>query len=101
MSKRKKEEGSFAMVMGDVDWFKHYNDAMVTEAGNRLLQELALIMRQSVREEDLICRYGGEEFLFFLEGVSSLEEACQLTERIRKILKNIIFLLKNISREII
>lgn len=41
-------------------------------------------MRQSVREEDLICRYGGEEFLFFLEGVSSLEEACQLTERIRK-----------------
>ncbi len=84
MSKRKKEEGSFAMVMGDVDWFKHYNDRNGHEAGNRLLQELALIMRQSVREEDLICRYGGEEFLFFLEGVSSLEEACQLTERIRK-----------------
>ncbi len=84
MSKRKKEEGSFAMVMGDVDWFKHYNDRNGHEAGNRLLQELALVMRQSVREEDLICRYGGEEFLFFLEGVSSLEEACQLTERIRK-----------------
>jgi len=84
MSKRKKEEGSFAMVMGDVDWFKHYNDRNGHEAGNRLMQELALIMRQSVREEDLICRYGGEEFLFFLEGVSSLDEACQLTERIRK-----------------
>jgi len=64
MSKRRKEEGSFAMVMGDVDWFKHYNDRNGHEAGNRLLQELALIMRQSVREEDLICRYGGEEFLF-------------------------------------
>ncbi|MDD8019923.1 MAG: diguanylate cyclase [Acidobacteriota bacterium] len=84
MSKRKKEEGSFAMVMGDVDWFKHYNDRNGHEAGNKLLQELALIMRQSIREEDLICRYGGEEFLFFLAGVSGLDEACQLTERIRK-----------------
>jgi len=84
MSKRKIEEGSFSMVMGDVDWFKHYNDRNGHEAGNRLLQELALVLKQSVRENDLICRYGGEEFLFFLSGVTSLEEACQLTERIRK-----------------
>ncbi|MCX8159736.1 MAG: diguanylate cyclase [Candidatus Saccharicenans sp.] len=84
MSKRKIEEGAFAMVMGDVDWFKHYNDRNGHEAGNRLLQELASILKQSVRENDLICRYGGEEFLFFLSGVTSLEEACQLTERIRK-----------------
>ncbi|NPV83916.1 MAG: diguanylate cyclase [Candidatus Aminicenantes bacterium] len=83
MSKRKIEEGAFAMVMGDVDWFKHYNDRNGHEAGNRLLQELALILKQSVRENDLICRYGGEEFLFFLGGVTTLEEACQLTERIR------------------
>ncbi len=84
MSKRKIEEGAFAMVMGDVDWFKHYNDRNGHEAGNRLLQELAAILKQSVRENDLICRYGGEEFLFFLSGVTTLEEACQLTERIRK-----------------
>ncbi len=84
MSKRKKEEGAFAMVMGDVDWFKHYNDRNGHEAGNRLLQELASILKQSVRENDLICRYGGEEFLFFLSGVTTLEEACLLTERIRK-----------------
>ncbi len=84
MSKRKIEEGAFAMVMGDVDWFKHYNDRNGHEAGNRLLQELASILKQSVRENDLICRYGGEEFLFFLNGVTTLEEACQLTDRIRK-----------------
>jgi len=48
------------------------------------LQELASILKQSIRENDLICRYGGEEFLFFLGGVTTLEEACQLTERIRK-----------------
>ena len=84
MSKRKIEEGAFAMVMGDVDWFKHYNDRNGHEAGNMLLQELASILKQSIRENDLICRYGGEEFLFFLGGVTTLEEACQLTERIRK-----------------
>ncbi|HEK86515.1 MAG: diguanylate cyclase [Candidatus Saccharicenans sp.] len=84
LSKRKKEEDSFAMVMGDVDWFKNYNDRNGHEAGNRLLQDLASVLRQSVRDEDLICRYGGEEFLFFLSGVSDLDEACQLTDRIRK-----------------
>ncbi|MBM3284454.1 MAG: diguanylate cyclase, partial [Candidatus Aminicenantes bacterium] len=42
------------------------------------------VLKSSIREEDLHCRYGGEEFLFFLTGIKSLEEACILTERIRK-----------------
>jgi diguanylate cyclase (GGDEF)-like protein len=73
-----------ALVMGDVDWFKAYNDRNGQEAGNRLLRELAHVLKPSIREEDLICRYGGEEFLFFLMGVKSVEEATLLTERIRK-----------------
>ncbi|MGB7296761.1 MAG: diguanylate cyclase [Candidatus Aminicenantales bacterium] len=83
-SKRRQEIGSHAVVMGDVDWFKHYNDRNGHEAGNRLLRQLAAVLKASIREDDLLCRYGGEEFLFFLAGVNSLEEACILTERIRK-----------------
>jgi diguanylate cyclase (GGDEF)-like protein len=83
-SKRRQETGSYAMVMGDVDWFKNYNDRNGHEAGNRLLRKLAAVLRLSIREDDLICRYGGEEFLFFLTGVNSLEEACLLTDRIRR-----------------
>lgn len=83
-SKRRQEIHSYAMVMGDVDWFKLYNDRNGHEAGNRLLRELAGVLKSSIRDEDLLCRYGGEEFLFFLTGVNSLEEACVLTERIRK-----------------
>ena len=83
-SKRRQETGAYAMVMGDVDWFKHYNDRNGHEAGNRLLRELAAVLKSSIREDDLLCRYGGEEFLFFLTGVLTLEEACVLTERIRK-----------------
>jgi diguanylate cyclase (GGDEF)-like protein len=83
-SKRRQEVASYAMVMGDVDWFKLYNDRNGHEAGNRLLRQLAAVLKSSIREDDLICRYGGEEFLFFLTGVNSLDEACVLTERIRK-----------------
>jgi diguanylate cyclase (GGDEF)-like protein len=83
-SKRRKEAGTFAMVMGDVDWFKHYNDRNGQEAGNRLLRDLAGTMKSAIREDDLLCRYGGEEFLFFLSGVHSIEDATLLTERIRK-----------------
>ncbi|MDH4218193.1 MAG: diguanylate cyclase [Candidatus Aminicenantes bacterium] len=82
--KRHQEGSSFAMVMGDVDWFKNYNDRNGHEAGNRLLRELAAVLNSSIREEDLLCRYGGEEFLFFLSGISSEEEAIGFTERIRK-----------------
>ena len=83
-SKRRQETGTYAIVMGDVDWFKNFNDRNGHEAGNRLLRELAGVLKTSIREEDVICRYGGEEFLFFLMGVKALDEACVLTERIRR-----------------
>ena len=82
--KRRQEDSYYALVMGDVDWFKIYNDNNGHEEGNRLLRELSNILKASIREDDLICRYGGEEFLFFLSKIDDLAEACRLTERIRK-----------------
>lgn len=82
--KRREEKESYAMVMGDVDWFKNYNDRNGHEAGNLLLRELAEALKSSTRDQDFLCRYGGEEFLFFLTGLKDLEEACLFTERIRK-----------------
>ncbi len=82
--KRREEKESYAMVMGDVDWFKKYNDRNGHEAGNRLLRELAKALKSSTRDQDFLCRYGGEEFLFFLTGFKDIEEACLFTERIRK-----------------
>jgi diguanylate cyclase (GGDEF)-like protein len=83
-SKRRLEKRAWAMVMGDVDWFKIYNDRNGHEAGNRLLRDLAGLLKSSIREDDLLCRYGGEEFLFLLYGIDSIEEALALTERIRQ-----------------
>lgn len=83
-SKRHQEPDSFALVMGDVDWFKNYNDRNGHEAGNRLLRNLGNILKSSTRDQDLICRYGGEEFLFFLVGIENEKEALLFTDRIRK-----------------
>ncbi len=84
LGKRRREEGGLAIVMGDVDWFKAFNDRNGHEAGNRLLRELSHVLKLSIREEDLLCRYGGEEFLFCLTGVKGPEDAVALTDRIRK-----------------
>ena len=83
-SKRHQEDYCYAMVMGDVDWFKNFNDKQGHSAGNRLLRELALLLKSSMREEDLLCRYGGEEFLFFLPSIKSKEEVFIITERLRR-----------------
>ncbi len=82
--KRRQEDSAYALVMGDVDWFKKYNDRDGHEEGNKLLRELSNVLKSSIREEDLLCRYGGEEFLFYLTKIEDIKEACRLTERIRK-----------------
>jgi len=81
---RRKEDSFFSLVMGDVDWFKNYNDKKGHSAGNRLLRKLAHLLKSSMREEDLLCRYGGEEFLFFLTSIKNREEAYIITERLRR-----------------
>lgn len=81
---RRKEDSLFSLVMGDVDWFKNYNDKQGHSAGNRLLRKLAHLLKTSMREEDLLCRYGGEEFLFFLTSIRNREEAYIITERLRR-----------------
>ncbi|MCJ7583010.1 MAG: diguanylate cyclase [Candidatus Aminicenantes bacterium] len=81
---RRKEDSLFSLVMGDVDWFKNFNDKKGHSAGNQLLRKLAHLLKSSMREEDLLCRYGGEEFLFFLTSIKSREEAYIITERLRR-----------------
>jgi len=81
---RRKEDSLFSIVMGDVDWFKNFNDKKGHSAGNQLLRKLAYLLKSSMREEDLLCRYGGEEFLFFLTSIKSREEAYIITERLRR-----------------
>jgi diguanylate cyclase (GGDEF)-like protein len=52
-----------AIMMLDIDHFKEFNDTYGHEAGDTVLRELGEVLLQSVRNEDILCRYGGEEFV--------------------------------------
>jgi len=72
-----------SILMLDVDHFKKFNDTYGHEAGDCVLREVAEIFRQSVRAEDIICRYGGEEFVIILPDTSQ-ESALHRAETIRE-----------------
>ena len=59
---------AFALLMLDLDDFKGFNDARGHQAGDELLRRIAAGLRSSVRESDLVFRYGGDEFAFILPG---------------------------------
>lgn len=63
-----------SVIMVDLDRFKRINDSYGHEAGDYLLQMIARTLQRSVRAEDIVCRYGGEEFTIILPGLS-LEKA--------------------------
>lgn len=71
-----------AIFMLDVDHFKAFNDTFGHEAGDTVLREVAEVLRQSVRSEDIVCRYGGEEFVIIMPETSK-EEAFDRAESIR------------------
>ncbi len=49
--------------MVDIDHFKHFNDTYGHEAGDLILSELGKAFRENTRESDIVCRFGGEEFV--------------------------------------
>jgi two-component system cell cycle response regulator len=74
--------GSLAVVVADLDWFKDVNDRYGHPAGDTVLREFALLLRETVRDVDLAARWGGEEFLLILPG-TDLKGGAQVAERIR------------------
>jgi len=72
-----------AVLMIDVDHFKHFNDTFGHEAGDYVLREVAEVFRNTVRVEDIICRYGGEEFVIIFPETGA-ESAKTRAEEIRR-----------------
>lgn len=72
----------FAVLMMDLDFFKRVNDEFGHQAGDRVLAGFAKVATSSVRAEDLVGRYGGEEFCILLPG-AALQPALEIAERLR------------------
>jgi diguanylate cyclase (GGDEF)-like protein len=79
----KEEQLPIAILMLDIDYFKVVNDTFGHHTGDNVLCKLAEICRKSMRETDLIGRYGGEEFVVILPNTMP-ERAREIAERLRK-----------------
>lgn len=79
LQRRKKTLG---LVMCDLDYFKQVNDKYGHDVGDQILKETAGIIRKSVREADIVIRFGGEEFLVLVVDINP-GEAHAVAEKIR------------------
>jgi diguanylate cyclase (GGDEF)-like protein/PAS domain S-box-containing protein len=82
LERSRRFKRSLTAIMIDVDFFKMVNDTYGHTAGDYVLQVVAKRIRQSVREVDILGRYGGDEFILLLPE-TDLFSACSVAERIR------------------
>ncbi len=77
-----RREKQVGLIMCDLDYFKQVNDLYGHNAGDGVLKETSVIIRNSVRSSDLVIRFGGEEFLVVLLDIKS-NESQAVAEKIR------------------
>jgi diguanylate cyclase (GGDEF)-like protein len=94
VARGKRRDESLSLVLLDIDLFKLVNDTYGHEAGDRVLTRVAQLIKSHVREEDVVCRWGGEEFLILLSGCN-LQHARDITELIRSAVAGLQFHFSN------
>ena len=71
LSRAKRDAAAVAVIMLDLDHFKRVNDEFSHAAGDEVLKLLAKLLKNGSRESDMICRYGGEEFVVIMPNMSA------------------------------
>jgi diguanylate cyclase (GGDEF)-like protein len=80
----------FSLLMMDLDHFKKINDAYGHQTGNIVLREVGNVIKQCVRDVDIVARYGGEEFIVILPQTGD-QDALIIAERIRSSIEKAFF----------
>lgn len=78
-----KKGSSFVVAIGDIDFFKRFNDTYGHDCGDRVLKEIAALISRHMKEKGFAVRWGGEEILIIYEN-ASLQEAAADLETLRK-----------------
>jgi diguanylate cyclase (GGDEF)-like protein len=85
--------GNISVLFVDIDFFKNVNDNFGHLIGSRLLGDVGALLKSSVREEDTVIRYGGDEYTIILVE-TGVEGAANVAERIRSTIEGNVFLEK-------
>lgn len=86
-----KLEKPFSLLFLDLDYFKSINDTHGHLVGSKLLVEVARVLKGCVRDNDIVCRWGGDEYVILLRGTDS-GGALKVAERIRRSIESHRFL---------
>lgn len=87
ISRVNRKRGEFSLILMDIDYFKSINDTYGHATGDRVLKEISVVVKETVRKADIFARVGGEEFVCLLPETSS-EAALLTAERIRKLIES-------------
>jgi diguanylate cyclase (GGDEF)-like protein/PAS domain S-box-containing protein len=83
----KKNKSNLSLIFFDIDHFKGINDTYGHQTGDDVLQQLATVIRECIREMDIFARWGGEEFIVLLPR-TDMDNALKVAEKFRKEVMN-------------
>ena len=86
MYRAQRRNSPLCVAILDLDDFKQFNDTFGHDAGDSLLRELGWVIREKLRKSDILCRYGGDEFVLVLSD-STLPDAKKRVEQICAVVK--------------
>ena len=86
LEKARLTQAPLSLIMLDIDDFKVYNDTLGHQSGDKILKELAILLKNQSRKMDYVCRYGGEEFTIILP-LADENETLMIAERLRENIK--------------
>lgn len=78
---------TFSIIVLDLDHFKEVNDSYGHMAGDYVLETISRILQKQIRDADILCRFGGEEFMIAMPN-TNIKEAQNLAERIQQIVRD-------------
>lgn len=96
LTRYKRYQHGFTIVMLDIDLFKQINDSYGHVVGDDVIKQIAMLLREHVRDQDVVARWGGEEFLI-LNPETSLDGARTLAEHLRRLIRRTPFTVDKID----
>ncbi len=99
LARSRRNKNNCSLIIMDIDHFKNFNDTYGHLVGDEVIISLANVLKHELREEDILSRFGGEEFTVLLPETSS-STALLVAERIRKAVENMEVIYKNLNLKV-
>ncbi|NVP17221.1 GGDEF domain-containing protein [Candidatus Gracilibacteria bacterium] len=90
IANKKRNGENFGVIIIDIDFFKSINDTYGHNTGDIVLEEISALFRRFFREEDKICRWGGEEFLLLMKGGNQINYTRKINSLRKEIEKTLV-----------